>query len=146
MPPFPSGPTQFRHLARILEIVVFPKVYRDAARLLYQENAISVEGKLSIDERERKIQALKIKPLQEVPPDLNHEAATCVPKLGMTLGYSEICCSADYAESCSPVIELLSMRIILSQFCSDCPIRHRVRKYFFTSKKSAKHSPIHPDL
>ena len=42
-----------------MEIVVFPKVYRDAARLLYQENAISVEGKLSIDERERKIQALK---------------------------------------------------------------------------------------
>ena len=54
-----------------MEIVVFPKVYRDAARLLYQENAISVEGKLSIDERERKIQALKIKPLQEVPPDLH---------------------------------------------------------------------------
>ena len=30
-----------------------------------------MEGKLSIDERERKIQALKIKPLQEVPPDLH---------------------------------------------------------------------------
>lgn len=54
-----------------MEIVVFPKVYREAARLLYLENAISVEGKLSIDERERKIQALRIKPLQEVPPDLH---------------------------------------------------------------------------
>lgn len=54
-----------------LEIVVFPKVYRDAARFLYQENIISVEGKLSIDEREHKIQALRIKPLKEMPTDLH---------------------------------------------------------------------------
>ena len=61
-------------------------------------------------------------------------AATCAPKLGMTLGYSEICCSADYAESCSPVIELLSMRIILSQFCSDCPIRHELGNTSFRQR------------
>ncbi len=54
-----------------MEIVVFPKVYREAARLLYLENAVVVEGKLSIDERERKIQAMRIKPLQERPPDIH---------------------------------------------------------------------------
>ena len=134
MPPFPSGPTQFRHLARILEIVVFPTPRvpvkdRRGATDFPSEHASELEQRDPVRAKKK-----------------NHEAATCVPKLGMTLGYSEICCSADYAESCSPVIELLSMRIILSQFCSDCPIRHRVRKYFFTSKKSAKHSPIHPDL
>ena len=54
-----------------MEVIVFPKVYRATARFLYQENAIAIEGKLSINERERTIQALRIKPLQEEPPDLH---------------------------------------------------------------------------
>ncbi|WP_177566208.1 DNA polymerase III subunit alpha [uncultured Phascolarctobacterium sp.] len=54
-----------------LEIVVFPKVYREASRLLFLENAISVEGKLSIDERDREIQAVRVKPLKEAAPDLH---------------------------------------------------------------------------
>lgn len=54
-----------------LEIVVFPKVYRETSRLLHLESVIVVEGKLNVDERERKIQAMRIQPLKEIAPDLH---------------------------------------------------------------------------
>lgn len=54
-----------------LEIVIFPKMYREFSRLLYQENAISVEGRFIADERDRKIQAMKIKQLQETVADIH---------------------------------------------------------------------------
>lgn len=46
-----------------MEILVFPKVYRNFVRLLYEENTIAVEGRMNINEREIAVNALKVLPL-----------------------------------------------------------------------------------
>ena len=45
-------------------VIVFPKAYQQAVKLLHEDSIIAIEGRFSIDERERKIIAHSIKPLR----------------------------------------------------------------------------------
>lgn len=50
-----------------MPIVVFPKTYREALRYVFQDNIVSINGRLSVDDTETKVIASVIRPLEAKP-------------------------------------------------------------------------------
>lgn len=55
----------------VIDVVVFPKTYRDVISLIYPESVIVVEGRMSVDERATQVNASKIMKLAKVPRELH---------------------------------------------------------------------------
>ena len=55
----------------VMDIVVFPKTYRDVISLIYPESVIVVEGRMSVDERATQVNASKIMKLTKVARELH---------------------------------------------------------------------------
>ncbi len=55
----------------VMDVVVFPKTYRDVISLIYPESVIVVEGRMSVDERATQVNASKIMKLAKAPRELH---------------------------------------------------------------------------
>ena len=54
-----------------IEVVVFTRQYHEFSSLLYQENVVSVEGRLKVDERSVSLQASGVRQLNEAGPEIH---------------------------------------------------------------------------
>lgn len=54
-----------------IEVVVFTRQYHEFSSLLYQENVVSVEGRLKVDERSVSLQASGVRQLNETGPEIH---------------------------------------------------------------------------
>ncbi|CDB35340.1 dNA polymerase III alpha subunit [Phascolarctobacterium sp. CAG:266] len=52
-------------------MVVFTRQYHEFSSLLYQENVVSVEGRLKVDERSVSLQASGVRQLNETGPEIH---------------------------------------------------------------------------
>lgn len=55
----------------VMDVVVFPKTYREVISLIYPESVIVVEGRMSMDERATQVNASKIMKLTKVARELH---------------------------------------------------------------------------
>ncbi|MDO4935284.1 MAG: DNA polymerase III subunit alpha [Phascolarctobacterium sp.] len=55
----------------VMDVVVFPKIYREVISLIYPESVIVVEGRMSVDERATQVNASKIMKLTKVARELH---------------------------------------------------------------------------
>lgn len=61
-----------------VEVLVFPKVYRNYLKQVYEENIVIIEGRMNINERETSVNALKI---EKLSPDGNEVRLRIEPHL-----------------------------------------------------------------
>ncbi|HIU63725.1 MAG TPA: DNA polymerase III subunit alpha, partial [Candidatus Avacidaminococcus intestinavium] len=53
-----------------IEVVAFPKTYTQAAKFIYNESIVLVEGRLQLDEEEPRLMAMQINEFTDVPKDV----------------------------------------------------------------------------
>lgn len=59
-----------------VEVIVFPKSYRTSVREIYQDNIVVIEGRFNVDERETKINAMRVTKLLKQPKEIRLRIAS----------------------------------------------------------------------
>lgn len=54
-----------------MDVIVFPKTYRDAVQIIYPESVVAVEGRMNVDEKGLQLNASKLSKLSQAPRELH---------------------------------------------------------------------------